>query len=282
MSKVAFIGTGLLGSGMVEAMLRRGDDVVVWNRTESKARALERFGARVAASAGDAVDGADRVHMTLPDDAVVDRVIADFAPRLRRDAVVVDHSTTSPNGTRHRVERLNNSGSRFIHAPVFMAPAMARESTGIMLVAGPTPVFDAARPHLEKMSSEVWFLGEDGQRAAALKIFGNSMLFVITAGITDVFAMARELGIAPADALSVFSKFQVAGVIKSRGEKMARGDFGASFELTMARKDIGLMLDAAGNQPLTVLPAIAKRMDDAIASGHGKEDLGAIAAEVVR
>lgn len=282
MSKVAFIGTGLLGSGMVEAMLRRGDDVLVWNRTESKARALERFGARLAASAGDAVDGADRVHMTLPDDAVVDRVVADFAPRLRRDAVVVDHSTTSPNRTRHRVEGLNNSGIRFIHAPVFMAPAMAREATGIMLVAGPTNVFDAARPHLEKMSSDVWFLGEDGQRAAALKIFGNSMLFVITAGITDVFAMARELGIAPADALSVFSRFQVAGVIKSRGEKMARGDFGASFELTMARKDIGLMLDAAGNQPLTVLPAIAKRMDDAIAGGHGKEDLGAIAAEAVR
>lgn len=282
MSKVAFIGTGLLGSGMVEAMLRRGDDVVVWNRTESKARDLERFGARVAASGADAVDGADRVHMTLPDDAVVDRVIADFSPRLRRDAVVVDHSTTSPNGTRHRVERLNHAGSRFIHAPVFMAPAMARESTGIMLVAGPAAVFEVARPHLEKMTGDVWYLGEDGQRAAALKIFGNSMLFVITAGVTDVFAMAKGLGIAPADALSVFSRFQVGGVIKSRGEKMSRGDFAASFELTMARKDIRLMLEAAGDQPLTVLPAIAKRMDDAIANGHGKEDLGAIAAEVVR
>ena len=51
MANVAFIGTGLLGSAMVEGMLKRGDSVTVWNRTESKARALERAGAKVAASA---------------------------------------------------------------------------------------------------------------------------------------------------------------------------------------------------------------------------------------
>src|SRR5439155_11885494 len=58
MATVAFMGTGLLGSGMVEAMLRRGDAVTVWNRTESKARALEKFGALVAASPADAVAAA--------------------------------------------------------------------------------------------------------------------------------------------------------------------------------------------------------------------------------
>ena len=108
------------------------------------------------------------------------------------------------------------------------------------------------------------------------------MLFVIAAGVADVFAMAKGLGIAPAEALEVFSKFQPGGVIKSRGEKMARGDFSASFELTMARKDMRLMLEAAGDQPMTVLPGIATRMDEAIAKGHGQDDLGAIAAEVVR
>src|SRR2546430_1796792 len=86
----------------------------------------------------------------------------------------------------------------------------------------------------------------------------------------------------PADALAVFSKFQPGGVIKARGEKMARGDFSATFELTMARKDMRLMLEAADGQPMVVLPSIAERMDRAIASGHGKADLGAIAAEGVR
>ena len=107
------------------------------------------------------------------------------------------------------------------------------------------------------------------------------MLFFIAAGVADVFAMAKGLGIAPIDALAVFSKFQPAGLIKTRGEKMARGDFSASFELTMARKDIRLMIEAAGKEPLVALPAIAEAMDRAIAKGHGREDLGAIAADVV-
>jgi 3-hydroxyisobutyrate dehydrogenase-like beta-hydroxyacid dehydrogenase len=180
------------------------------------------------------------------------------------------------------VPRLNGGGIKFIHAPVFMSPQMARDGVGLVLVSGPRAVFEEVRGELEKMTGEVWYIGEEPDRAAAYKIFGNSMLFVIAAGVTDVFAMAKGLGIPAADALAVFSKFQPGGIIKARGEKMARGDFSATFELTMARKDMRLMLEAAGSQPTVVLPSIAKRMDDAIAKGHGHEDLGAIAAEIVR
>ena len=281
MATVAFLGTGLLGSAMVEGMLRRGDAVTVWNRTEAKSRALEAFGAKVAATPGDAVDGAERVHMTLPDDAIVDRMLTAVVPRLRQDALVADHSTTSPRGTSARVAKLREAGVKFVHAPVFMSPQMAKEAVGMMLVSGPQPVFDALRGTLATMTGDVWYLGEQGDLAAAYKIFGNSMLFVIAAGVSDVFSMAKGLGIAPADALAVFSKFQPGGLIKSRGEKMARGDFSASFELIMARKDMRLMIEAADAQPMVVLPAIAEAMDRAIANGHGQDDLGAIAAEVV-
>jgi 3-hydroxyisobutyrate dehydrogenase len=282
MATVAFLGTGLLGGAMVEGMLRRGDSVTVWNRTESKARALEALGAKVAATPGDAVTGADRVHMTLPDDDIVEQIVAAFTPRLGDDAIVIDHTTASPRGTRQRVARLNEAGMRFLHAPVFMSPQMARDAIGLMLVSGPQTVYDAARYALEPMTGEVWYLGEEGDRAAAYKIFGNSMLFVIAGGVSDVFAMAKGLGISAADALTVFSKFQPGGLIKARGDKMARGDFRATFELTMARKDMRLMLEAAGDQPMTVLPGIATAMDKAIADGHGKDDLGAIAAEVIK
>jgi 3-hydroxyisobutyrate dehydrogenase len=282
MASVAFLGTGMLGGAMVEGMLRRGDAVTVWNRTEAKARALQSFGAMVAATPGDAVAGADRVHMTLPDDEVVDQIVAALTPRLPKDAIVIDHTTASPRGTAARVARLNAAGVKFLHAPVFMSPQMARDSIGIILAAGPQAVYDAVLDTLEAMTGEVWYLGEAGDRAASYKIFGNSMLFVIAAGLSDVFAMAKGLGIPATEALAVFSKFQPGGLIKSRGDKMARGDFSASFELTMARKDMRLMLEAAAGQPLTVLPGIAKAMDDAIAKGHGQDDLGAIAAEVVR
>jgi len=282
MATVAFVGTGLLGSGMVEAMLGRGDRVTVWNRTESKARALEARGATVAATPAAAVAGADRLHMTLPDDAVVDEILEAIAPALKPGASVVDHSTTSPQGARARIERMTTRGVKFLHAPVFMSPQAARDAGGMMMVSGPKAVFDEVRGDLEKMTGDVWYVGEQGDLAASYKIFGNSMLFVIAAGLTDIFAMAKGLGIAAPDALAVFSKFQPGNMIKARGEKMARGDFNASFELSMARKDMRLMLDAAAGQPTTVLPAIAKAMDEAIAKGRGKDDLGVIAAEVVR
>jgi 3-hydroxyisobutyrate dehydrogenase-like beta-hydroxyacid dehydrogenase len=134
----------MLGGAMVEGMLRRGDAVTVWNRTEAKARALETYGAKVAATPGDAVAGADRVHMTLPDDEVVDQIVAAFTPQLAKDAIVIDHTTASPRGTSARLARLNAAGVKFLHAPVFMSPQMARDSIGIILAAGPQAVYDAA------------------------------------------------------------------------------------------------------------------------------------------
>jgi 3-hydroxyisobutyrate dehydrogenase len=94
--------------------------------------------------------------------------------------------------------------------------------------------------------------------------------------------MAKALDVPAIDAVSVFSKFKVGGLITGRGEKIARGDFDTSFELTMARKDLRLMLEAADGQPTVVLPAVAKKMDEAIAKGHGADDLSIIAAEFVR
>jgi 3-hydroxyisobutyrate dehydrogenase len=90
--------------------------------------------------------------------------------------------------------------------------------------------------------------------------------------------MASELGIDPKDAHSLFSTFNPAGTIGLRGKKMAEGDFEASFEMTMARKDVRLMLEAAGSRPLAVLPGIATRMDALIEAGHGHEDLAALGA----
>ena len=96
MSKIAFLGTGLLGAGFVEAACKRGDTVSVWNRTASKAAALEAFGACAAATPADAVKDAERVHLVLQDDASVDSVIAALRPGLRANAIIVDHTTTQP------------------------------------------------------------------------------------------------------------------------------------------------------------------------------------------
>jgi len=164
---------------------------------------------------------------------------------------------------------------------VFMSPQMCREGKGLIMVSGPSDIFEAVRPALARMTGDVWYLGERSNLAAAYKLFGNSMLFAINAGLTDVLAMAKNLGVPGEEAVALFARFNTSLAIPMRGKKMVAGDFSAMFELAMARKDVRLMLESAGDQPLIVLPALAARMDDVIAAGHGKDDLAAIAAPVV-
>jgi 3-hydroxyisobutyrate dehydrogenase-like beta-hydroxyacid dehydrogenase len=277
---IAFLGAGMMGAGMVEAALRRGEQVTVWNRSLDKARPLADQGAKLAQTPAEAASGASRVHVILSDDAVVDAVLAQAAPAIGRDALLIDHTTTSPAGTAARAARCEAQGIAFLHAPVFMSPAMCKEAKGIMLCAGPRARFEQAEPHLAKMTGTLWWVGERADLAANYKLFGNAMLIAVCAGLSDVFSMAASQGIAPADALMLFSKFNPGGLLSGRGPSMAQGQFTPpSFELTMARKDVRLMLEAAGDLPLAALPGIAARMDALIAAGHGAEDMGVLATD---
>jgi 3-hydroxyisobutyrate dehydrogenase-like beta-hydroxyacid dehydrogenase len=149
------------------------------------------------------------------------------------------------------------------------------------MVSGRTAIFETVHPALSRMTGDVWYLGERSELAAAYKLFGNSMLFAINAGLTDVLAMGSNIGVSGDDALALFSRFNTSMAIPMRGQKMVTRDFSPMFELAMARKDVRLMLEAAGDQPLIVLPALAARMDEMIAAGHGNDDLASIAAPVV-
>jgi 3-hydroxyisobutyrate dehydrogenase len=278
MAKVAFLGTGLMGSGMIEAMLRRGEAVVAWNRTLDRARPLERLGVRLAATPAEAVAGAERVHLCLSDDAAVDAVLAQSRAAIPREAVVVDHTTVSAAGTVERFRACGAAGVAFLHAPVFMSPQACRDAKGVMLCAGPAALFARAEPALRAMTSDLWYLGERPDLAAAHKLFGNAMILTIVGGLADVYQIAAKLGIRAVDAHALFSRFKPTLTIDYRGKSMAEGNFQPMFELIMARKDVRLMLEAAAGAPLVLLPALATRFDEAIAEGHGRDDVGSIAA----
>jgi 3-hydroxyisobutyrate dehydrogenase len=280
MASIAFLGVGLIGAGLAEAAARRGDTVSVWNRTAAKAHALEPHGVRVAPTAAQAVAGAERVHVALSDDPAVDTTLAACQDALG-GALVIDHTTTAPAATAARASRLAERGIQFLHAPVFMSPQMCREARGIMLASGPEATYEHVKRALLAMTGKVEYLGERPDLAASYKLFGNAMIVSMVAGLADVFTMAKSLGIDAADALSLFSTFQPTGVLTFRGANMAGGNYQPSFELTMARKDVRLMLEAAGEGPLAALPAIAERMDALIRRGHGGDDLGVLAVDAV-
>jgi 3-hydroxyisobutyrate dehydrogenase-like beta-hydroxyacid dehydrogenase len=285
MAHIAFLGTGLLGSGFIEGMLSRGERVTVWNRTIEKAQKLQGAGASVAPTPAEAVRGAARVHLCVSDDAAVDNLLEEIVLAVEPGTLIVDHTTVSPKGTAARYDSMNKRGVAFLHAPVFMSPQMAKEGKGILMCSGPRDRFESAKPVFDAMTGTVLYLGDEPAKAAAFKLFGNAMIVTLIGGLADIFAMAQAQNIDPKDALSLFKTFTPAGNLDYRGSKMAEGSFSpAMFELTMARKDVRLMEEAAqgGNAPLVLLPAIAQRMDQLIAQGHGMEDLGALAVDAVK
>jgi 3-hydroxyisobutyrate dehydrogenase-like beta-hydroxyacid dehydrogenase len=282
MTHIAFLGTGLLGSAFVEAAAKRGERVTVWNRTVEKARALERFGVTVAETPAEAVRGAERVHMVLEDDAVVEEVLAALRPGLSPETIVVDHTTTQPAHTAARVERLHAEGVRYLHCPVFIGPPAARQGKGTILSAGPRELFDAVEPALERMAERVRWVGERPDRAAVYKLCGNAWIIGLAALAADVFAVAAGAGVPAEEALGVLELFDVGAIIPGRARQMVKGDFAPAFELAMARKDVRLMLETAAGQPLAALPGVAARMDALIADGHGDEDLAVLGRDVPR
>lgn len=279
---IAFLGTGLLGGNFVRALIRRGETVYVWNRTAEKAKALEADGAKAFTDPAEAVKGASRVHLCLSDDAAVDAVLEQAKPGLSSDTILVDHTTTSAPGAVARVSRWDEAGIPFQHAPVFMAPANALAATGIMMASGDEARFERLRPHLEAMTGKLVYLGPDPSRAAAIKLMGNLFLMCLTAGVADVFALAKGLGV-PADVVpSLFDVFNPAGMVQPRAMRMLKGAFNEpSWELGMARKDARLMMEAAGDGGLSVLPGIVALMDRWIAKGHSADDWTVIAKDSV-
>jgi 3-hydroxyisobutyrate dehydrogenase-like beta-hydroxyacid dehydrogenase len=272
-----------MGSAFVEALRARGADVVVYNRTEAKARALERFGARAVGDPREAARGASRLHIMISDDAAVDALLESLDGAIPSDAIVIDHSTVAPGPTTARFARMQSRGIAFLHAPVFMSPGGVRESTGVMLVSGPQSVYENVRAELAAMASDVWYLGETQDKAATIKLFGNSMLVFMSAALADGLTMANAAGVTPEEALTLFEHFALQGALEFRGKRMARRDFAPMFELTMARKDVRLMLETAQSAGATlhVLPHIAARMDELIARGFGAEDLSVLGADIV-
>lgn len=282
MANIAFLGTGLLGGAFAEAAAKRGDTVTAWNRSPDKVLALAQFGVKSATTPVDVVRGASRVHLVLKDDAVVDEVISAARSGLSPETILIDHSTTLPRLTAERAQRLQVQGVKYLHCPVFMGPPAARNAQGSMMVAGPRALFESVKAELAKMTGRLEYMGERTDLAAVNKLFGNAMIIGITAMTADILTMAQASSVGAEDAIKLLGLLDLNAMVAGRGANMARGNFAASFELAMARKDVGLMLETAGDRPMAALPAVAARMDQLIARGHGAKDASVMAIDAVR
>jgi len=266
---------GLLGSNFVRALIKKGEKVQVWNRTPTKAKALEAYGAKAFDRVEDAVKGADRIHITLKDDDSVNEVLERAKSGFEPGVIIIDHTTTSSGGAVERTALWEKRGYTYLHAPVFMGPPNALDGTGYMLVSGDQALIKKLGPELSKMTGKLINFGAASNTAAGMKLIGNLFLISLTAGLSDALALAKTLDIQAGGVSDLFDLWNPGTMVPGRLKKIVGGDFSQpSWELSMARKDAGLMMQEAekGGTHLTVIPAIAKLMDHWISKGHGNDD----------
>jgi 3-hydroxyisobutyrate dehydrogenase len=272
---IAFLGTGLLGGNFTRALLAKGEQVRVWNRTIEKAKALEQYGAVVAGSPAEAVKGVNRVHIVVSDDAAVEEVLNSAEQGLTPGTIIIDHTTTTVEGAIKRTEQWKVKGYTYVHVPVFMGPANALDSTGYMLISGDQSVAQQITPWLETMTGQVLNYGETTGKAAGVKLIGNLFLLALTGGISDMLSLGSAVGVTGQDIATLFDAWNPGASTPARLHRVLKNNFDhPSWELQMARKDARLMIQEAarGGKTIPVTEAIAKQMDEWIAKGYAKKD----------
>ncbi len=221
------------------------------------------------------LDGAERIHVALSDDAAVDAVLESIRDAVPAGTWIVDHTTTAPGPTAERAARWTARGRVYLHAPVFMGPKNAEDGTGLMLVSGDPGRIATVLPFLEAMTSKVLPLGPKPETAAAYKLFGNLAILGFQGLAGDVARLAAAVGITPTDAMTLFAEFNPGRMFPDWAAKVANGPYDPpSFTASMARKDVRLMLEEAARHgvELAVMPAVARVYDAALARGEGDLD----------
>ena len=144
-----------------------------------------------------------------------------------------------------------------------------------MLISGDRKIVERLAPYLSGLTGRLVDLGSEVGKAAAVKLAGNTFLVCFTFGLRETMGVAKSLDLSHDDLVQLFRLWNPASMVESRLDRMSKADVGQpSWELSMARKDTGLFMEAAGHAglELTLLPGIAEVMDLWIGMGYGHHD----------
>ena len=278
-TKVAVLGTGIMGIAMARNLLAEGLEVRAWNRSREKAEPLGEDGAEVADSPADAARGADFLLTMLADADVVEEAVAgDVLRALAEGGVWLQMSTVGEDGTRRLAETANEHGVDFVDAPVLGTKQPAEQGQLIVLASGPEEAREKSQPVFDAVGSKTVWLGGAGA-GSRLKLVINNWIVGLLGVLAETIAFANSVGVDPSTFLETIEGGPLGlPYAQLKGNMMIEEDFPTSFSARLARKDAGLVLDSAEAHDLAmpIARAVAARFDEAIQAGHGEEDMAAI------
>jgi 3-hydroxyisobutyrate dehydrogenase len=275
-TRVAVLGTGIMGSAMARLLARAGLDTTVWDRTTAAAAPLADAGARVAGSAAEAVDGAAVVITMLPDGDAVSAVMADgTADALADGAAWAQMGTIGVHATELLADRMARvrPGVLFVDAPVSGSKGPAENGQLLILASGPPAAVTVLAPVFDVLGRKTVWLGEAGA-GSRMKLAVNAYMSVLIEGVAEALELVDRLGIDAGKLAEVIEGGPLdAPIADAKLHKMQSGDYAPEFPLQWALKDVDLAIEAAGGAAPPLLGALSRQWRAAVQAGHGREDV---------
>ncbi|MHA6805764.1 2-hydroxy-3-oxopropionate reductase [Salinifilum ghardaiensis] len=287
MSRIGFIGLGIMGGPMAANLVAAGHEVVGHNRSRAKVDRLVEQGGTAASSIAEAVRGADVVITMLPDSPDVEEAVTGedgVLAHARPGTLLIDCSTIRPDVARRVDEAAADKGVRVLDAPVSGGEPKAIDGTLSIMAGGSEEAFAAARELLDVVGSTIVHVGPAGagqtvKAANQLIVAGNIGL------LAEALVFLESYGVDTKAGLEVLGG-GLAGstVLDAKGTKMRDREFGPGFRLELHHKDMGIVQAAAREAGLTIPlgSLVSQLVAAANAQGDGALDHSGLLRQVTR
>ena len=282
--RVALVGAGRMGSAMGARVAGAGHDLVVFNRTRSRADDLaEQTGAQLADNARDAAEFAEVCLVSLSDDAAVTATYlgdSGLIAGVKSGAVVCDLSTVAPATVRGLSPLVAQKGAVLIDTPVSGSVSTVESGTLTVMVGGDHDALDRARPVLEAFAKSIFHMGDVGA-GATMKLVVNSLVHSLNVAVSEALVLADNAGL---DRETVYDIFEAgaagAPYVKYKREAFLRpGEVPVAFSLDLVAKDQELIHDLAQQTGTRMDQAEASRglVAEAVGAGMADRDISEVA-----
>lgn len=270
--KIGFVGLGSMGLPMAKNLQEAKYDLIVYNRTISKADELKAKGAKVAGSAKEVAAEADILITMLSDDDALLSIMYDdgVIESMKDEAIHLSMSTISAELSRELTEEHADGNQIFVSAPVFGRPDVAEAGKLWIVAAGEEEAVEQCKPLFEAMGRNHSIVGYEPYMANLMKISGNFMIASMIEALGESFALIRKSGLDTKQFLDIIDNalFQSA-IYKNYGTLIADQKYSpAGFKLQHGLKDVRLALESADEEEVPM--PLASLMKDHYLSGVAK------------
>jgi 2-hydroxy-3-oxopropionate reductase len=273
MSKVGFIGLGIMGSPMAGHLIKAGHEVFLHSRTRVPGELVEA-GGKACASSREVAEQADIIITMVPDTPDVAAVLFDadgVAAGLAAGKVVVDMSSISPVETRQFAARINALGCEYVDAPVSGGEVGAKAASLTIMVGASDAAFEQVRPLFELMGKNITLVGGNGA-GQTCKVANQIIVALNIEAVGEALLFASKMGADPAKVRqALMGGFAASRILEVHGERMVKRTFDPGFRIELHQKDLNLALSSARAIGVS-LPntATAQELFNACAAHGGK------------